>query len=337
MGLASFGISPIAYFELGIEATADEEKLLIKAGLSKNSYIIHPDIFSLHGDFALGIWHSNGDFLLSIGGYHPYFNPPPYYPELTRVGCKAVVYGFIRMSVECFFACTPQAIMAGASVSLSAEFAGIGAGLDVYIDVFIRWDPFFLQASMGVTVWFQFCGRHEIGVELHVHTPPLGGVAIIDLLLVSFDIEFGSQLDGTPTPPIYEFLTRQLGVPASSSDGKALVERYNTSDEAGLFRVDVLSGRPGKPEESDSSEQEGIAEPISVASEFSFSVRTLLPIKETDVDPLQQVGTGLSGEIDIPLCKKMNLASALTVTALSIAQSRRHRHYRFLPEGELWR
>ena len=59
------------------------------------------------------------------------------------MGVKCIVYGFIRLSVECFFATTPQAIMAGGAISLSAEFAGIGAGLDVYIDVFITWDPFF--------------------------------------------------------------------------------------------------------------------------------------------------------------------------------------------------
>ena len=79
LGLAAFGISPVAYFELGIEITADEEKFLLKAGLSKNSYIIHPDIFSLQGDFGLGIWYASphkGDFILSIGGYHPYFAVP---------------------------------------------------------------------------------------------------------------------------------------------------------------------------------------------------------------------------------------------------------------------
>src|SRR5262249_34695041 len=58
LGIASFGIEPIAYFEIDIEVVVDEEKLLLKAGVSPNSYLIHPDIFSLCGDFGLGVWHS---------------------------------------------------------------------------------------------------------------------------------------------------------------------------------------------------------------------------------------------------------------------------------------
>ena len=60
-----------------------------KAGVSPSSYLIHPDIFELAGDFALGAWYggseSAGDFLFSIGGYHPYYKVPAYYPTLTSI------------------------------------------------------------------------------------------------------------------------------------------------------------------------------------------------------------------------------------------------------------
>lgn len=334
LGLASFGIKPLAYFELGLEATADEEKFLLKAGLSPNSYIIHPDIFSLRGDFALGVWHAApnaGDFVLSIGGYHPYFKKPDHYPDLARVGCKAVVYNFVHLSVECFFACSPQALMAGAAVSLWAEFAGIGAGLDVYLDVFIRWDPFFLLARMGVTVWFEFFGRHEIGVDLEIHTPPFGGVATIDLALVSFDIAFGAEIDDQPWPLLHEFVSSQLGVPASLSDGLTHVDTFNAEDQAGLVRVDFLSGRTAKAELPDSAKQEGVDQPVSMAAEFSFSVRTRLPIKEGYVDANIQPPTTLSGEVDLPLCNKLDLTTELRVSAANISNSRRERVTDFFP------
>ena len=196
LGMAAFGIEPICYFEIGIEVTADEEKFIMRARLSPNSYVIHPDIFSLQGDFALCAWYAEphkGDFLFSIGGYHPLFAKPEHYPELIRVGCKATVYNFVHLSVEVFFCCTPQALMAGAKASLWAEFAGIEAGLDVYVDVLMKWDPFFLRARLGVHVWFVFFGRHEIGVDLEIWTPKFGGMATIDLALVEFDIEFGAE------------------------------------------------------------------------------------------------------------------------------------------------
>jgi hypothetical protein len=68
---------------------------------------------------------------------------------------------------------------------------------------------------MGVVVWFEFMGRHEIGVHLEIHTPPLGGVATIDLALVSFDIEFGKKLGSTPRLTIPQFIENQLGVEAT--------------------------------------------------------------------------------------------------------------------------
>jgi hypothetical protein len=341
LGLAAFGISPVAYFELGIEITADEEKFLLKAGLSKNSYIIHPDIFSLQGDFGLGIWYASphkGDFILSIGGYHPYFKVPSHYPELARVGVKCTIFGFVRLSVEAFFALTPQALMAGVAVSLSAEFAGIGAGLDVYIDVFITWDPFYLIARMGVIVWFEFLGRHEIGVELKIFTPDFGGIATIDLMLVSFDVEFGAK-ENPPAPPrLDEFISNQLGAAAeegayneATTHSKAVLKRFNTSDDdAGLFKIDVTFGRTTK-KQSTSSKQEGIDAPIPVNAEFGFVLRTRLPVRETDA-PLAIV-LPLEGEVDLPLCTIMDLSSKLSLatTGFDVTEARKERSGDFYP------
>ncbi len=321
LGLAAFGISPIAYFELGIEITADEEHFLVKAGLSPNSYIIHPDIFSLRGDFGLGVWYASphqGDFILSIGGYHPYFKKPEHYPELARLSVKCSIFGFVRLTVEAFFACTPRALMAGVSISLSAEFAGIGAGLDVYIDVFITWDPFYLIARMGVTVWFEFLGRHEIGVELQIRTPEFGGIATIDLALVSFDVEFGAD-ENPPPPRLDQFVTRQLGAPAEQGAYVAETQRYkanlkafNTSDDdAGLFKIDITAGRTTK-KQSASSKQEGLDTPVPVNAEFAFTLRTKMPLREVDApDPLT---LPLHGEVELPLCNIMNLEADLNLT-----------------------
>jgi hypothetical protein len=324
LGVARFAISPVAYFELGIEVTADEEKFLLKAGLSPNSYIIHPDIFSLQGDFGLGIWYAApnpGDFVLSIGGYHPYFPTPKHYPELARLAVKCTVYGFVRMSVEAFFACTPQALMAGVSVSLSAEFGGIGAGLDVYIDVYITWDPFYLQARMGVVVWFEFAGRHEVGVKLAIWTPEFGGIATIDLELVSFDVDFGAAKAGPEPPRLDQFISRQLAAPAEQGEYvpaakqyKAILPFFNTTeDEAGLFKLDIISGRTTE-KQSSSSKQEGLNDnaPVPVNAEFAFVLRTKIPLNESD--PQASPPPFLSGLVDLPLCKVTGLESELTLT-----------------------
>lgn len=333
LGMASFGIEPLCYFEIGIEVTADEEKFIMLARLSPNSYVIHRDIFSLQGDFALCAWYAEphkGDFLFSIGGYHPLFAKPGHYPELIRVGAKAVVYSFVHLSVETFFCCTPQALMAGAKVSLWAEFAGIEAGLDVYVDVLMKWDPFFLRASLGVHIWFVFFGRHEVGVDLVIWTPEFGGNAKIDLFLVEFDIDFGAPLRMPPPPPLFDFLSRQIGVPATSWNGGARTAAFSTASGAGLFRVEFLTGRSGKlpPDDKGKEKQEGLdpTQPVRLAPEFSFLVRTRLPIGKLDTTPHPL--PSISGEVDLPLCTGpgsywLDRPSTLTVGASKILQANR--------------
>ena len=321
LGSAAFGLQPVAYFEIEFQMTADEEHFELIAGLSPNSYIIHPDIFSLHGQFALAVWYDGdhaGDFLLSIGGYHPYYPVPKHYPTLDRVGVKAQLYGFLHLSVEVFFATTPKAIMAGASLSLWGSFAGISAGLDVYIDVYIRWDPFLLRARLGVVVWFEFMGRHEIGVRLEIHTPPFGGIAVIDLSLVEFEIEFGEPLAGPAPLKLAEFLDSQLRIPARATNVQgARVAAFGTPDRAGLFTLAVLSGRAIEVPERDDNSQEGLdpKHPILVLPEFLLTVGSRLPVADWASPTSGNGEASIDGQLDLPLCRKEGLSITLIVRA----------------------
>jgi hypothetical protein len=323
LGMASFSLEPLAYIEIGILTTVDEEKFVLRASLSPNSYILHPDIFSLQGDIALCAWYApphDGDFLFSIGGYHPDFTKPDHYPELVRVGAKATLYDFVHLSVEVFFACTPQALMAGARAALWGEFMGIAAGCEVYVDVLITWDPFFLRAGLGVVLWFEFFGRHEIGVHLDIYTPEFGGTAEIDLAIVSFEVSFGAEIEEPPAPRIAEFMTNQLALPAAEFDAVgARVPAFNTAEAPGLLRLEFLSGRVGvaaPPEESEQQEGTDPSAPVHLGPEWSFLVRTRLPLDPEDV-PAEgaEVSSSVTGKVNLPLCQKFDLDSHLTVTS----------------------
>ena len=320
LGSASFGISSIAYFEIDIAVTADAEKFLLVASLSPSSYILDPKIFSLEGDFALGVWHGGeqaGDFLLSIGGYHPYYTAPDYYPTLNRVGVKATIdLGLtIHIVIECFFACTPQALMAGASASISASIGGIAAGLDVYVDVLIQWDPFFIRADLGVTVWFVFFGRHEIGVDLDIHTPPFGGTATVHLFIVSFTFSFGSSLLKPPAPSITQFASKQLHTSAvETNKGVANIPAFNLGSKTGLLTLALTWGRAGALQDKSSTKQEGTdsKNPILVNAEFIVEISTRLPFTyESKAKAAGQVA--LLGITNLALCNKHAKHSTLTV------------------------
>ncbi|MDA4107835.1 DUF6603 domain-containing protein [Mycolicibacterium holsaticum] len=328
LGMASFSLEPLAYIEIGILTTVDEEHFVLRASLSPNSYILHPDIFSLQGDIALCAWYApphDGDFLFSIGGYHPEFKKPDHYPELVRVGAKATLYEFVHLSVEVFFACTPQALMAGAKAALWGEFMGIAAGCEVYVDVLITWDPFFLRAGLGVVLWFEFFGRHEIGVHLDIYTPEFGGTATIDLAIVSFEVSFGAEIGEPPAPQISEFMTKQLALPANElppatgiHPAGARVPAFNTADAPGLLRVEFLSGRVGTAADEESEQQEGTdqAAPVRLGPEWSFLVRTRLPLDPDDV-PADGAAFPpvVAGDVNLPLCRQLGLTSRLAVTS----------------------
>jgi hypothetical protein len=316
LGSVGFGIEEIAQFELDFALSVDIEKLFVTAQISRNSYLIHPGLFGLSGQFAFEVWYSGdhaGDFVLSVGGYHPCFPVPPHYPNVERVEVHAVVFDIIHFSVSCFFALTPHAIMAGAAVSLYGDF-WIEAGLDVYVDVYVQWDPFFLIATMGVSVWFEiFGGRHEIGVDLRIHTPVFGGTAAISLFIASFTIDFG----GAPwSPPLSfsDFLGNHLRLPTEVSGNAVTVIPFSTKGRAGLWRVDVgFGGVATYPDSEADAAQVGVdpKSPIQVGAEFGLVIRTRVPIFDIAL-PSDTDTVGVSGHLHLPLCRHVDISNCLT-------------------------
>ena len=77
----------IGFVELAFLAyySSTDNVLWIEAQLTDASYLFDKNC-RLTGGFAMICWFSRGDFLLSLGGYHPKFNPPSHYPAVPRLG-----------------------------------------------------------------------------------------------------------------------------------------------------------------------------------------------------------------------------------------------------------
>jgi hypothetical protein len=343
MGSAGFTIPPhLANFEIDFSCSVDDQHFLVQAGLSRNCYVLDPGVFGLQGQFALGVWYAGpyaGDFVLTIGGYHPCFTPlPPNYPNVDRVAVNANIDP-AHLSISCFFACTPHAIMSGASVSLWADFGDIKAGLDLWVDVFIRWDPFYLYAELGIDIWFEFWGRHEIGVNLKVWTPTFGGTAHVSILIISFDAPFGKGNCTPPPPHISDFLANHLQLPSKEPnpppDGPVPVAAFSSAQITGLMRLDIGFGRVTKQSSAKQDDgQEGTSggPPIAVNPEFGLVLRTRLPVlgnaqpvgdppyddpdsSHPDRGSYQIVDYTVSGSLHLPLCREGTFEGcSLTIT-----------------------
>lgn len=187
--------------------------LSVEARLTENSYILTRD-FKLRGGFAFYSWFAGdhaGDFVISLGGYHPRFLPPAHYPrpDLVQFYCKM---GDVTIQGSCYFALCPVAIMAGGALSLVFQSGGIRAWFIAYANFLVQWKPLHYDIEIGISVGVALSldigiARINISVELgasvNLYGPPLGGEARISLYVVSFTVRFGESKQ-IPPPLLWE-------------------------------------------------------------------------------------------------------------------------------------
>ena len=203
--------APLAQVELALLArfSTREGVLWVQAQLTDNSWLLTPDV-RLTGGFAFVSWFKGphkGEFVLSIGGFHPSFQREGY-PVLPRVGYRWGVSDILVVKGETYFALTSEAIMAGTRFEASLKAGPLWAYLRMGGDGIIFFDPFHFEISAyaeigaGITIdldLFFFHIRLTIAFHLHadvlVAGPNLHGTATIDLGVASATIAFGDTED----------------------------------------------------------------------------------------------------------------------------------------------
>jgi|SRR5579859_2235370 len=205
----------IAYAELAIKAvfTPESGLLSFEARLTENSYVLRKD-FKLRGGFAFYSWFGGeheGDFVVSLGGYHPRFLVPAHYPrpDLVEFYCKS---GDVTIQGRCYFALCPAAVMAGGGLSMVYQSGGIKAWFIAYADFLVQWKPLHYDIAIGISVGVALSLsigiiRINLSVELsasvNLYGPPLGGEARISLYIITFTVRFGEDRQ-VPPPLLWE-------------------------------------------------------------------------------------------------------------------------------------
>jgi hypothetical protein len=149
-------------------------------------------------------------FLLSVGGYHPSFQPPGGLPgavlDLDRMRAEVTISDDVHYSLEAYFAVTSNTLQFGAEASLevSSRFLGVTytARGEVGFDVLLVFSPFAFvvdfEASVTVTAG---SGEHEllaVDLSAHLEGPKpwyATGHASFDFLGIDvpFEIEVGAS------------------------------------------------------------------------------------------------------------------------------------------------
>ena len=215
----------IAHIEMGFRALYEhaERRFSLTAALGDTSWIFHEDC-KLTGGAAVCVWFPGsvheGDFVATVGGYHPAFTKPAHYPEVPRLGLNWSAGSAVAVKGELYVAVTPEAGMVGGRLEVGYDAGGLRAWLVAYFNVIVWWAPLYFHADIGITIgasytmhcWlFSVTVRVEIGATLQVWGPPAGGRAHLRAGPFSVTIGFGAdQAPRARRLDWKEFRSRQL-------------------------------------------------------------------------------------------------------------------------------
>lgn len=233
-----------AYLELELSALYDPARgvLSIGAMLSPNSFLLDPGC-KLTGGFAYDMWFSGsgheGDFVLTLGGYHPAFTPPAHYPQVPRLGFNWPVSSHVSITGEAYLALTPANFMAGAGLAVVYQNGDLHAWFKAYADMLIWFHPFHFDAEIGMSVGASYrlnlLFTHvtvsvEMGATLHLWGPPTGGTVTIHWWVISFSVDFGADQPELPALTWSEFVKL---LPAPDASAKIVAVRGLTGTVKG--------------------------------------------------------------------------------------------------------
>lgn len=202
------------YAELGLEVKLLPSEGLFSATaiLSPNSFVIDPAC-KLTGGFAFYVWFGDnphaGEFVLTLGGYHPDFKPPGYYPQVPALGFNWPLPGNVIISGDAYFALTPSAIMAGAGLQVLYNSSNLKAWFKAQMDALVQWAPFHYLLDISVSLGASYRAhllfitvtlKVELGADLTLWGPPMGGKVHVNWYVISFTVNFGAPASDEPPP-----------------------------------------------------------------------------------------------------------------------------------------
>jgi hypothetical protein len=269
---------PQVYIELVMRTAflPEEGAIKIRGSVSPNSFILS-DNARLSGGFAFYAWFKDsenlstraGDFVLTLGGYHPRFNKPEHYPDVPRVDLTWHVTENFFIKGQSYLALTPGAIMLGGSFKAVYIASNFKASFDFEMDLLAQWKPFYYDFTTTINAQIEFKASilrvhktisMDVGADLEIFGPDFSGKANINIktfgINFNFGIDFGSK---------QEF--------AKNIDWQSFKEGF-LPEEGQVLSIQVVDGLN---EQSDDF--------ITVnPKDFKLQIESIIPATKTDVD-----------------------------------------------------
>ncbi len=172
---------------------------------------------TLEGDMAVRMkWGDQPDFLLSVGGFHPSYTPPPLaLPTLRRLAINILNTSIAKIRVECYQAVTSNTVQFGAKAEVYFDLKACSINGHIAFDALFQFSPFYfmIQLSSGFSMKVVGLDMLSVRVKMSLEGPTpwrAKGTGKVSLLFFSvsanFDKTWGDKKD-TSLPSI-EILPR---------------------------------------------------------------------------------------------------------------------------------
>ncbi|HEX6347302.1 DUF6603 domain-containing protein [Umezawaea sp.] len=156
-------------------------------------------------------WGDSPDLVLSVGGFHPAYTPPPLpFPVPPRISVDILNSPGQLIRVSGYFAVTSNTVQFGAKAELRLGFGGFGVEGHLGFDALFRFSPFsfVVRVSAGVSLKAFGIGLFGIDLDFTLEGPApwrAHGRGSISLLFfeisADFDITWGEERT-TTLPPV---------------------------------------------------------------------------------------------------------------------------------------
>jgi len=186
----------------------DKSRLYFFAALFESRILY----LTLEGEMGLLVaWGDDANFVVSAGGFHPRFNPPPLpFPAPKRMAISILNTDIARIRTETYFAVTSNTVQFGSNTEIMFDVDVARVDGHLGFDALFQFSPFHFIIEVSASVSLKVFGVGLFSISLHFAlegpTPwRAHGTGSISFFFfdvsADFDITWGESKD-TTLPPI---------------------------------------------------------------------------------------------------------------------------------------
>jgi hypothetical protein len=142
----------------------DKKRLYFFAALFESRIVF----MTIDGEMGLLVaWGDDANFVVSVGGFHPRFMPPPLpFPSPVRIAVSIINTDYARIQVSGYFAVTSNSAQFGARADLFFGFSAFSVTGHIGFDALFQFSPFFFVIEISASVSLRAFGVGVFSIRL---------------------------------------------------------------------------------------------------------------------------------------------------------------------------